>query len=125
MRGGNPLVTVEADQGRVESRLAAGQVECSGCRATHVLLPVTVLLRRAYATEVVGAGLVARAGGWGQRTIGRQLGVPAATVRGWLRVMSGRLEATRLHLLQVIRRVGVDLVVPEALGSPWRDLLAA
>ena len=157
MRGGNPLVTVEADQGRVESRLAAGQVECpgcrgrlrgwgwarprvvrgvsgvlrprrsrcSGCRATHVLLPVTVLLRRAYATEVVGAGLVARAGGWGQRTIGRQLGVPAATVRGWLRVMAGRLEATRLHLLQVIRRVGVDLVVPEALGSPWRDLLAA
>src|SRR5215468_4786339 len=157
MRGGNPLVTVEADQVRVESRLAAGQVECprcrarlrpwgwarprevhgvsgvlrprrsrcSGCRATHVLLPVTVLLRRAYATEVVGAALVARAGGAGHRRVGVKLGVPAATVRGWLRVMAGRLEATRLHLLQVVARAGVDLAVPKALGSPWRDLLAA
>jgi len=151
------LVTVEADQGQVESRLAAGQVDCPGCPGklrpwgwarprevhgitgvlrprrsrcstclvTHVLLPVTVLLRRAYATEVIGAALLARAGGSGHRAIGRKLGVPAATVRGWLRVMAGRLEATRLHLLQVARRAGVDRPVPRALGSPWRDVLAA
>lgn len=90
-----------------------------------MLLPVTVLLRRAYAVEVIGAALLARSGGSGHRTIARALRVPAATVRGWLRVMAARLEPTRLHLGQVARRAGVDLPVPDALGSPWRDLLAA
>ncbi len=98
---------------------------CPGCGVTHVLLPVTVLVRRAYAAEVIGAALLARAAGLGHRSIGRQLGVPAATVRGWLRVLAGRLEPVRLHLLQVARRAGVDRGVPKALGSPWRDVLAA
>lgn len=151
------MVTVEADQVRVEARLVAGQVgcpgcpqalrpwgwarprgvhgisgvlrprrvRCPGCLITHVLLPVTVLARRAYAVEVIGAAVTARAGGQGHRPIGRALGVPAATARGWLRVLAGRLEATRLHLLQVARRAGVDQPVPKALGSPWLDLLAA
>ena len=92
---------------------------------TQVLLPVTVLAWRAYSVEVIGAALAARAGGRGHRLIGVRLGVPAATVRGWLRVVSGRLEATRLFLLQVARRAGVDQSVPKALGCPWRDLLAA
>lgn len=150
-------MTVEADQVRVESRLASGQVVCPDClgalrpwgwarprsvqglagvlhprRArcpvclvTHVLLPVTVLLRRAYGVEVIGAALVARAGGSGHRVIGARLGVPAATVRGWLRVMGGRLEAVRTWLLRVAHRAGVDQVVPKALGSAWRDVLAA
>jgi hypothetical protein len=153
----HPLVTVEADQVRVESRLASGQVVCPDClgalrpwgwarprgvqglagvlhprRArcpvclvTHVLLPVTVLLRRAYAVEVIGAALVARAGGSGHRAIGRVRGVPAVRVRGWLRVMGGRLEAVRTWLLGVAHRAGVERVVPKALGSAWRDVLAA
>ena len=37
------------------------------CLVTHVLLPVTVLLRRAYAAEVIGAALLARAAGQGHR----------------------------------------------------------
>jgi hypothetical protein len=90
-----------------------------------VLLPVTVLVRRAYSAEVIGAALLTRAGGSGHRPIAERLRVPAATVRGWLRVMAGRLEATRWHLLQVVRRAGVDRPIPKALGSPWRDLLAA
>jgi hypothetical protein len=90
-----------------------------------VLLPVTVLARRAYAGEVIGAALLARAAGAGHRQIGCDLRVPAATVRGWLRVMTGRLEPVRMHLLQVARRAGVDWPVPKALGSPWRDLIAA
>lgn len=90
-----------------------------------MLLPVTVLVRRAYGTEVIGAALLARAAGAGHRVIGRTLGVPGSTVRGWLRVMATRLESTRLFLLQVARRAGVDRPVPEALGSPWRDVLAA
>lgn len=98
---------------------------CSGCLGTHVLLPVTVLLRRAYAVELIGAALVARAAGFGHRMIGDQLGVPAATVRGWLRVMGTRLDSARVWLLQVARRAGVDQPVPKTRGCGWRDLLAA
>jgi hypothetical protein len=101
------------------------RARCPACLVTHVLLPVTVLLRRAYAVEVIGAALVARAGGSGHRVIGAALGVPAATARGWLRVMGARLEAVRTWLLQVAHRAGVDQLVPKAQGSPWRDVLAA
>lgn len=156
MRGGI-VVTVEADQVRVESRLAGGQVgcpscpgtlrpwgwarprvvrglagvlrprraRCGGCLVTHVLVPVTVLARRAYSVEVIGTALWARAAGAGHRRIGLDLGVPAATVRGWLRVMAARLESVRLFLMLVAARAGVDRPVPKALGCPWRDLLAA
>ncbi len=144
----HPLVTVEADQVRVESWLVSGQVVCPDClgalrpwgwarprsvqglagvlhprRAccpvclvTHVLLPVTVLLRRAYGVEVIGAALVARAGGSGHRVIGARLRVPVATVRGWLRVMGARLEAVRTWLLQVAHRAGVDGWCPRLWG---------
>lgn len=101
------------------------RTRCGGCLVTHVLLPVTVLLRRAYAADVVGAALSARAAGLGHRRVGVELGVPAATVRGWLRVSAGRLDAARTRLLQVAHRAGVDITVPEALGCPWRDLVAA
>jgi len=101
------------------------RVRCSGCLLTHVLLPVTVLLRRGHAADVIGAALSDRAAGAGHRLIASRLSVPAATVRGWLRVMNRRLEATRLFLLQVAHRAAVDLRVPESLGCPWRDLLAA
>ena len=43
---------------------------CGQCLVTHVLLPVTVLVRRAYAAEVIGAALLARAAGKGHRPIG-------------------------------------------------------
>lgn len=101
------------------------RARCVSCRVTHVLLPVTVLARRAYAGEVIGAAVTARAGGAGHRPIGALLGVPAATVRGWLRRLGGRLEAVRVVLLQVAVRVGVDVAVPMGLGCRWRDLLAA
>ena len=150
------MVTVEADQVRVESRLRGGQLgcpdcpgvlapwgfarprgvrgigslrprraRCAGCLVTHVLLPVTVLLRRADAARVIWAGLLARAAGRGHRTIGLLLGVPASTVRGWLRRMGSRLESVRVHFTLVARLAGVDLAVPKALGSPWQDVLAA
>jgi len=150
----HPLVTVEADQVRVESRLTAGEVgcpgcpgvlapwgwarrrgvrgvgwlrprraRCPGCLVTHVLLPVTVLLRRADAVEVIGAALTARAAGLGHRRIAVWLGVPAGTVRGWLRRWGSGLEAVRVHFVLVARLAGVDRAVPKALGSPWRDVL--
>ncbi len=111
--------------GGIAGVLRPRRARCAGCLVTQVLLPVTVLLRRAYGAEVIGAAVSARAAGRGHRRIGVELGVPAATVRGWLRVTAGRLDAVRVWLLQVAQRAGVDIAVAEALGSPWRDLLAA
>jgi hypothetical protein len=101
------------------------RARCGQCLVTHVLLPVTVLLRRAYAAEVIGAALLARAAGKGHRSIGAALKVPAATVRGWLRVMAPVGRGPHPAALQVAHRAGVDIRVPEALGCPWRDLMAA
>ena len=82
-----------------------------------MLLPVTVLLRRADAAKVIWAALVARAGGQGHRTIAALVGVPASTVRGWLRRMSTRLESVRVHFTGAARRAGVDQAAPDATGS--------
>ena len=101
------------------------RARCPGCLVTHVLLPVTVLLRRADAVEVIGAALTARAAGLGHRRIAVWLGVPAGTVRGWLRRWGSRLQAVRVHFVLVSRLAGVDQAVPKALGSPWQDVLAA
>jgi hypothetical protein len=90
-----------------------------------VLLPVTVLLRRADAAKVIWAALVARAGGQGHRTIAALVGVPASTVRGWLRRMSTRLESVRVHFTGAARRAGVDQAAPDATGSGWGDVVAA
>src|SRR5271157_3003959 len=84
------------------------RARCRACLVTHVLLPVTVLLRRAYAAERIWAVLTARSEGLGHRRIAASLGVPAATVRGWLRRAADRLEAVRIWFLRVAmaRRAG-------------------
>jgi hypothetical protein len=61
-----------------------------------VLLPGSLLPRRADAADVVGAALRAHAGGSGSRTIAADLRRPLATVRRWLRAVGGR-HAQWLH----------------------------
>jgi hypothetical protein len=90
-----------------------------------VLLPVTLLLRRAYVAERVWAALTARAEGSGHRRIAAAMGVPATTVRGWLRRAAGRLETIRSWFLTVAVTAGVDVVIPDGAGCPWRDVLVA
>jgi len=84
-----------------------------------------MLLRRAYAAERLWAVLTARAEGSGHRRIGAGLGVPAATVRGWLRRAAERLEAIRSWFIGVAVAAGVDVTIPDGTGCPWRDVLAA
>jgi hypothetical protein len=101
------------------------RARCRACAVTHVLLPVTVLLRRAYAAEQIWAALTARADGSGHRRIAAVIGVPAATVRGWLRRAADRLEAVRNWFLGIAVVAGVDVAIPDGAGCPWRDVLVA
>jgi len=98
---------------------------CRGCAVTHVLLPVTLLLRRAYVADLIWAAVVAKAAGVGHRVIGARLGVPGGTVRGWLRVMTGRAEVVRHWFISVAVAAGVDVSIPRATGSGCGDVLAA
>ncbi len=124
---------VLAGWGHARARRIAGLVDpvrprrarCRACAVTHVLLPVTVLLRRAYAAEQVWAALTARADGLGHRRIAAVTRVPAATVRGWLRRAADRLEAIRSWFIGVAVTAGVDVVIPDGAGCGWRDVLAA
>jgi hypothetical protein len=63
--------------------------------------------------------------GLGHRRIGAALGVPAATVRGWLRRAAQRLEAMRAWFLTVAVTAGVDVRIPDGSGCRWKDLLAS
>jgi Domain of unknown function (DUF6431) len=109
------------------------RARCRSCSATHVLLPSWALPRRADS-----AGVIARAAaasvlhGTGTARLGAELGVPAATVRGWLR----RLRSRAGQLLQVAasdfgRLVAVietgegrDPCPPGPTGSVLGDALA-
>jgi Homeodomain-like domain len=98
---------------------------CTGCGATHVLLPVAALLRRADAAVVIGAALAAGAAGWGCRRIASVVGRPASTVRGWLRRFAGRVEAVRAVFTGWVRALEPDSVLPGPAGGAWADALAA
>ena len=106
-------------------RLRPRRARCRACAVTHVLLPVAVLLRRAYAAELIWAALTVRAEGCGHRRVAAAVGVPATTVRGWLRRMAERLEEVRSWFLGVAVVAGVDVTIPDTTGCRWRDLQCA
>ena len=73
------------------------RVCCTGCAVTHVLLPAIAPARHAYAIDVVGQVLLARARGRSHRTIGAELEIPPDTVRGWIRRVTARSEWLRVQ----------------------------
>jgi hypothetical protein len=56
-------------EGGIGGRLRPRRSRCSGCGVTHVLMPVSCLLRRADGVAVIWAGLAAGAAGAGHRKI--------------------------------------------------------
>jgi hypothetical protein len=92
---------------------------------THVLLPVTLLLRRAYLADLIWAALAAKAAGGGHRLIAQRSGVPLCTVRGWLRVIEGRADVVRDWFVSIAVGAGVDVSIPKASGSGCGDVIAA
>jgi hypothetical protein len=75
--------------------LVPRRARCRGCLGTHVLLPEVVFLRRQDGVVVIGEAIEAGVAGEGCRRIASRLGVPADTVRGWLRRFVGRAELIR------------------------------
>lgn len=107
-------------------RLCPRRSRCTGCGATHVLLPVTALLRRADVAAVVVSALVAKAvRRVGFRRIAAELARPPETVRGWLRRFVERVEAVRSVFTVWLRAVDADPVMPEAAGSGLADAMTA
>lgn len=106
-------------------RVRPRRSRCVTCGITHMLLPVTLLVRRADMAAVIGAALAAKASGAGYRSIAAVLGRPADTVRGWLRRFAGRVEAVRGVFTVWLRALAADPVMPEPAGNPWADALAA
>ena len=103
---------------RGAGRFRPRRARCRGCRGTQVLLPASVLLRRADAVCVVGAALLAKAEGRGHRPIAAELGVPESTVRGWLRrvvVVAGRVLAV---LSVAVAGLGAEFTAPAVTANP-------
>jgi hypothetical protein len=86
--------------------------------ATHVLLPVGVLLRRRDLASVIGSALLAKADGKGHRPIAVELEVPATTVRGWLRRFAARAELIAGHFARLAAWLDPSAAVPQPRGSP-------
>lgn len=99
-------------------RLRPRRSRCGGCRRTHVLLPASVLPRRAGVVTVIGAALLAKAGGRGHRKIAAALGRPDATVRGWLRRIVAVAEAVLAALGVLAAELGVEFIAPAPTTTP-------
>lgn len=114
------------DAGGGEDRRAPRRSRCVSCRRTHVLLPVDSLLRRRDAVGVIGAALAARARGSSIAGVAaRVLGVPFATVRGWLRRFAVVAGAVRARFTVLAHALDPLLGVIEAMGSAVGDAVEA
>ena len=109
--------------GRVSLR--PRRVRCAGCRVTHVLLPAQAPAHRGYVIDVVGQALLASAFGQSHRSIGADLGVPADTVRGWLRRVKARAERLRVQATIVAHNFDPMLPAIVPAGSPLADAVSA
>lgn len=101
------------------------RARCRGCAGTHVLLADVALLRRQDEVAVIGAAIRAHVGGQGHRRIAARLGVPAGTVRGWLRRFGQRAELVRAHFTRCAVALDPEPGVVLPAGSGVADALEA
>jgi hypothetical protein len=96
---------------------------CSACRCTHVLLPVSTLVRRADTVAVIGQALLAKAAGAGRRSIAALLDRPVSTVRGWLRRFGVRAEGLRVLFTGLLHALDASAAAVGVTGSVFADAL--
>ena len=102
------------------------RARCRGCAGTHVLLPDLCVVAPS------GRGGGDRRGdrgeaspGEGYRRIAARLGVPAETVRGWLRRFAERAELIRAHFTRCAVALDPELGPVLPAGSGVADALEA
>ncbi|MGI8310898.1 hypothetical protein [Saccharopolyspora hattusasensis] len=114
-------------QGTATVRL--DRARCHSCQATHVVLPGDLVARRSYPLAVIGAALVAAGAGTGSASVATRLGVPAGTVRSWLRRACRNAEQLYQFGVQTAVALEPDLLptTPRAtlLGDALDALAAA
>ncbi len=101
------------------------RARCRGCAGTHVLLADVALLRRRDEVAVIGAAIEAMVAGQGYRRIAGRLGVPADTVRGWLRRFAERAELVRAHFTRCAVALDPQQGAVLPAGSAVADALEA
>ena len=101
------------------------RARCRGCLGTHVLLPELCLLRRQDEVAVIGQAIEAKVAGIAYRRIASRLGVPADTVRGWLRRFCERAGLVRAHFTRCAVALDVELGPVLPAGSGIADALEA
>ena len=95
------------------------------CRVTHVLMPMSMLLRRGDWAVLIGRALELKAAGLGQRPIAVAVGVSRSTVRGWLSRFGDVAVQVRAHLVRWALWLDPGLVRIEPSGSGFGDAIAA
>ena len=103
---------------RGAGRLTPRRARCTGCGCTHVLLPASVLLRRADAVTVIGVALLAKASGCGHRRVAGLVGRAATTVRGWLRRLGRVADRVLAVLAAAAAEFGAEFVAPVSATDP-------
>lgn len=114
-------------------RIEAGRTEahtprrarCRRCGRTHVVASTRTYPRRPDTVETVGSALVAAAGGLGHRRVARQVGLPATTVRGWLRRARANSEAVRADATVAVHALDPMAGPLNPTGSALGDMLDA
>ena len=97
---------------------------CKACAVTHSCWPDVLVGGRVDTAEVIGAALGAAAEGAGHRPIAATLGLPAATVRNWLR-RARRLAAGLCARLFAAAAAAYPIVAWPAVGPGLALLVAA
>jgi hypothetical protein len=90
-----------------------------------VLLPDLVLSRRRDEVGVIGAAIEAKVAGEGRRPIAGRLGVPADTVRGWLRRFAERAGQVRAHFTRWAVALDPEIGAVLPAGGGIADALEA
>jgi hypothetical protein len=113
---------------RLQRRLAwlrIGRTRCRSCGRTHALLPSFVVPRRLDAAPLIGVALELAAAGWGHRPIAARLGLPAETVRGWLRRARARAALVSSRLWRLAQELGALAPRPPPGERPLAALVRA
>ena len=103
------------------------RARCRSCLTTEVLLPAFAPPRSAYAMEVVGPALLSSTQGDSHRTIATDLGLPADTVRGWIRKVTGQAEWLRTTGTLAAHMFDANLpdLLPTQVQSPLAEAISA